>query len=595
MAFSPEFLDEVRARVGLADVIRARVRLTAKGREFQGLCPFHNEKTPSFTVNEQKGFYHCFGCGAHGGVFDFVMRSEGLNFRDAVERLAADAGLPVPVDTPEERDRARRRQSLHDVMETAAAYFARMLRMPEGGAALAYLRDRGVGEAAIGRFRLGYAPDSRAGLKAALGRETISEDLMVESGLVIRPEEGGRASYDRFRGRLMFPISDRKGRIVGFGGRILGEGQPKYLNSPETPVFQKGRLLYGLSLAAPAARAKETLLVVEGYMDVIALAQGGFENAVAPLGTALTEDQIGELWNLADEPVLCFDGDAAGGLAAVRAAERALPLLRAGKGLRFAELPPGDDPDTLITREGGEAIVRLLAGATPLSAFLWRMETRGRPAETPEARTALWGRLKEHTRRIADPDMRSQFRDAFRATLWPDRRTGFGRGRPPAMGTAPAKSPQAAATRVDPLSVAAMTLLAILINHPEFFHEVEDDIGTVDFRESSLDRLRQELIMLLSGAGRMDPETVKAKLEARGLAATVRALFRDDLIRTSAFVKVGAARAEIQPVWRECMGALRHAVARGEAPAGGLDPDAPQADWERWLARKRTMLSGEDD
>jgi len=311
MAFSPDFLDEIRARIGLADLIRGRVRLTAKGREFQGLCPFHNEKTPSFTVNEQKGFYHCFGCGAHGGVFDFVMQSEGLSFRDAVEKLAADAGLQVPVDTPEERDRARRRQTLHDVMEVAAAYFEKTLRMPEGKTASNYLRGRGVDDPAIARFRLGYAPDSRSSLKAALGREGIGEELMAEAGLVISPDEPGRSSYDRFRGRLMFPITDRKGRVVGFGGRILGDGEPKYLNSPETPVFQKGRLLYGLPLAAKAARDQRALLVVEGYMDVIALAQGGFENAVAPLGTALTEDQIGELWKLVDEPVLCFDGDAA--------------------------------------------------------------------------------------------------------------------------------------------------------------------------------------------------------------------------------------------------------------------------------------------
>jgi len=595
MAFSPEFLDEIRARIGLADVIRGRVRLVSKGREFQGLCPFHNEKTPSFTVNEQKGFYHCFGCGAHGSVFDFVMQSEGLSFRDAVEKLAADAGLQIPADTPEERDRARRRQSLHEVMETAAAHFEKMLRMPEGGKASAYLRDRGVGEPAINRFRLGYAADSHSGLKAVLGREGISEDLLVEAGLVIEPEEGRRATYDRFRGRLMFPISDRKGRVVGFGGRILGDGQPKYLNSPETPVFRKGHLLYGLPLAAKAARDHGAMVVVEGYMDVIALAQSGFENAVAPLGTALTEDQIRELWKMVDEPILCFDGDAAGRLAADRAAERALPLLRAGKGLRFAELPADDDPDTLITREGSESISRLLAGATPLSAFLWRMETRGRATKTPEDRTALWGRLKEQTQRIADPDMRSQFRNAFRAILWPEHRTGLGRNRSLAMGPAPAESTHAATTRVDPLSVAARTLLAILINHPDFFHEVEDDIGTVDFRERSLDRLRQELIVMLSGSTSMNPETVKAQLRECGLSTSVKNLLRDDLIRMNAFVRVEASHSELRSAWNECIRALKDAVADGESDRGSLDQDSPQADWEKWLARKRTMLRQPDE
>ena len=594
MAFSSEFLDEIRARVGLADVIRTRVRLTSKGREYQGLCPFHNEKTPSFTVNEQKGFYHCFGCGAHGGVFDFVMRAEGMNFRDAVERLAADAGMQVPADTPEERVRARRRQSLHEVMEAAAAYFEKMLRMPEGGNATAYLRDRSVDETAIGRFRLGYAPDGRSGLKAALGREDIPEDLMVEAGLVINPDDEARASYDRFRRRVMFPITDRKGRIVGFGGRILGDGEPKYLNSPETPVFQKGRLLYGLPLAAKAARDHGALMVVEGYMDVIALAQGGFENTVAPLGTALTEDQIRELWKLVDEPVLCFDGDAAGGRAAVRAAERALPLLPAGKGLLFAELPAGDDPDTLIAREGGEAISRLLAEATPLSAFLWRMETRGRTVATPEARAALWGRLKEHTQQIADPDMRSQFRNAFRASLWPEGRTGARRGTPRAMATAPVASSKAA-THFDPLRDEAKTLLAIMINHPDFFHDVEDDIGTVSFQDSSLDGLRQELILVLSGSTSLDSEAVKAELEERGLSKSVEDLFQTDLIKTSKFINVEASRAKIKSAWNESFRALNDAVVKGEHNTDQPVQDYSEADWKKWSARKRTMLKRSDD
>jgi DNA primase len=336
-------------------------------------------------------------------------------------------------------------------------------------------------------------------------------------------------------------------------------------------------------------------MVVEGYMDVIALAQGGFENAVAPLGTALTEDQIRELWKLADEPVLCFDGDAAGGRAAVRAAERALPLLSAGKGLRFAELSAGDDPDTLIAREGGEAISRLLAGAVPLSAFLWRMETRGRPALTPEARAALWGRLKEHTQRIADPDMRSQFRNAFRASLWPEGRMGFGRNKPPAMTTAPAESPRAVATRVDPLSVAARTMLAILINHPDFFHEVEDEIGTVGFPDASLDRLRQELILMLSGSTNLDSGAVKAGLEKRGLSKAVEDLFRDALIRTSKFIRIDASRAEFRSVWTECFKALNNAEVKGEHNTDRPGEDYSAADWEKWLARKRTMLNQSDD
>ncbi|MDH5747745.1 MAG: DNA primase, partial [Rhodospirillales bacterium] len=418
MAFTPQFLDELRARTGLAEVVSRRVKLTRKGHEHLGLCPFHKEKTPSFTLNEEKGFYHCFGCGAHGSAFDFVMQTEGLSFPEAVERLAGDAGMEVPVDTPQERERALRNQSLYDVMEQAAAVYEKTLRMPEGRPALNYLKGRGLGDETLTRFRLGFAPDSRGFLKTALARENISEGQMIEAGLLIRPEDSGRDSYDRFRGRIMFPITDRRGRVIAFGGRILGDGEPKYLNSPETPLFHKGRTLYALSLAGKEIRAKGEAVVSEGYMDVIALHQAGFLTAVAPLGTALTEEQIMELWRIVREPVLCFDGDTAGARAAGRAAERVLPLLKPGYSLRIAELPAGDDPDTLIRRAGAEEMSRVLAKAIPLSDVLWQMETRGRMITTPEDRAALQKRLEDLTRRINDPTVRAHFLKSFKDRIW---------------------------------------------------------------------------------------------------------------------------------------------------------------------------------
>ncbi|MBF0250504.1 MAG: DNA primase, partial [Alphaproteobacteria bacterium] len=307
MSIPSRFLDDLRERTGLADVVGRRVRLTKKGREHQGLCPFHKEKTPSFTVNEDKGFYHCFGCGAHGSVFDFVMETEGLNFRETVEKLAGEAGMQVPRDTPEEQARSERRKTLYDVMEAATRHFERVLRAPEGRQGLEYLRGRGLTEATIGRFRLGFAPDRRDGMKTALGPQGVSEDELVAAGLVIKRDDG--STYDRFRGRVMFPILDRRGRVVAFGGRIMGSDKDvaKYLNSPETDLFHKGSLLYGLDGAQVASRAGQPLVAVEGYMDVIALFQAGFEGAVAPLGTALTEDQIQEMWKITPEPVLCFD------------------------------------------------------------------------------------------------------------------------------------------------------------------------------------------------------------------------------------------------------------------------------------------------
>ena len=299
MTFPARFLDELRGRIGLADVVGKRVRLVRKGREHSGLCPFHKEKSPSFTVNEEKGFYHCFGCGAHGSVFDFVMQTEGLSFPEAVERLAGEAGMEVPNESPEERAREKERQTLYDVCEAATAFFEKSLRMPEGKAALDYLRGRGLDEATIERFRLGFAPDSRGALKAALAREKFSDALMIEAGLLIQPDDAGRMPYDRFRGRVMFPITDRRDRPIAFGGRIMAEGEPKYLNSPETPLFHKGYVLYGLALAGPQIHKTGSVVVSEGYMDVIALHRAGFDTAVAPLGTALTEDHLRGLWKLA--------------------------------------------------------------------------------------------------------------------------------------------------------------------------------------------------------------------------------------------------------------------------------------------------------
>src|SRR5713226_6051393 len=308
MAFPPRFLDELRQRCSLADVVGRRVRLTKRGREYVGLCPFHNEKTPSFNVVEDKGFFHCFGCGAHGDVIGFLMQNGGLGFREAVEQLAGEAGLEVPQSTPQERERAQRQIDLQDAMEAACVFFVEQLEAPAGRAGLAYLEQRGLDAATIRRFRLGFAPDSRDALKRALAGK-IPEALLVEGGLLRRPEDGG-ATYDYFRNRVIFPIGDR----------VIGEGQPKYLNSPETPLFQKGRVLYGWAAARASATKEPSAIVTEGYMDVIALHRAGFATAVAPLGTALTEAQLDELWKLAPEPILCFDGDAAGERAALRPA-----------------------------------------------------------------------------------------------------------------------------------------------------------------------------------------------------------------------------------------------------------------------------------
>ncbi len=404
MAFPPQFLEELRTRLGLAGVVGRKVRLTKRGREFIGLCPFHNEKTPSFTVNEEKGFYHCFGCGAHGDVVSFEMHASHLSFPEAVERLASEAGLQPPVATPQDRERAKRQASLHDACEAACAFFEKQLHEPAGREALAYLTGRGLGADTIARFRLGYSPDSRDALKTALKKAGMDERLLIEAGLIIARDDG--STYDRFRGRVMFPISDRRGRVIAFGGRVLGDGQPKYLNSPDTPLFHKGSLLYGLAQARVPAAEAGTVIAAEGYMDVIALHQAGFRNAVAPLGTALTEGQIEEMWRLAPEPIVCLDGDAAGQRAAARAALRALPIVKPGRSLRFALLPAPEDPDSLIRAGGPAAMHAVLNAAEPLFELFWRITVANRPVDTPERRAALERELRERIAPIADATVR---------------------------------------------------------------------------------------------------------------------------------------------------------------------------------------------
>ena len=358
---SPQWLDELRARVTLSSVIQRTTKLIKAGREWKACCPFHNEKSPSFTVNDEKGFYHCFGCGAHGDVIRWMTDQRGLSFMDAVKELAAEAGLEVPAPDPRAAARAERQSGLHDVMAATQDWFRASLRAPEGERARAYLKKRGFDAHTIERFGFGYAPEGRQALKAALGGR-FDERMLIEAGLRIEVE--GKEPYDRFRGRLMLPIEDPRGRIVGFGGRILDTAKtdaPKYLNSPDTPLFDKGRTLYNLNRAGPVSRQTGRIVVVEGYMDVIALAAAGIGEAVAPMGTALTERQLELLWRMVEVPILCFDGDAAGQRAAMRAIGRALPLLAPGKTLSIVRLPTGLDPDDLIKQQGAQAMEALLA------------------------------------------------------------------------------------------------------------------------------------------------------------------------------------------------------------------------------------------
>ncbi|MBC8240088.1 MAG: DNA primase [Alphaproteobacteria bacterium] len=596
MAFPHQFLDEVKLRTSLPEVVGRRVQLRKKGREWEGLCPFHKEKTPSFTVNEEKGFYHCFGCGEHGSVFDFVMKTDGLSFPETVERLATDAGMQVPQDTPEERQRSAQRKSLEDATEAACKWFERTLQMPEGKAALDYLRDRGLDDDTIRIFRVGFAPNSRNALKGALLRDDIPEDLMVDAGLLIRPPDDrpddhrDNSAYDRFRGRVIFPIMNRQGHVIAFGGRILGDGEPKYLNSPETPIFHKGQVLYGLGQALGPARKSGHMIVTEGYMDVIAMHMAGFHEAVAPLGTALTEDHLRALWKIVREPVLCFDGDAAGQRAAARAAERALPLLKSGYGLRFAELPKGEDPDTLVRGKGRDAMQGILDNALPLSEVLWRMETGGRVPGTPEARATLQSKLGEYARRIDDPTVRTHFAASFKERIWQGRGGGYGgkgsrgswkpgaRGRknPATMALSGAGSHVA---QSDPARRRLEILLATLINHPILYDDVAEHLGALDFTSAgeTLDNLRQEVLKTLAVESGLDNQGLLDHLNENGFASALSALMGSDVLGDAFFARSGAEPRDALDGWEEAFGRMR-----------GKDLESEIAEAQRQLAEDPT-------
>ncbi|MFI5022755.1 MAG: DNA primase [Alphaproteobacteria bacterium] len=508
---SPQFLDELRARVGLVDAISRRVKLQRKGREHLGLCPFHNEKTPSFTVNEEKGFFHCFGCGAHGDVIGFVMRSEHLSFPEAIERLAAQAGLAVPQSSPQERARAEKLKTLGSALEAASTFYEKQLAGSSGRAALDYLHRRGLDETTIARFRLGWAPERNA-LKSHLLKEGYPETLLLEAGLIARSEERNE-SYDYFRARVIFPIADARGRIVAFGARTLGEATPKYINSREGELFHKGKMLYGLAHARRGAAESGRLVVVEGYMDVIALHQAGFNDAVAPLGTALTEAQLALLWRLVDEPVLCFDGDAAGERAAGRAAERALPLLAPGKSLCFVRLPAGEDPDSLLQHQGAAAVRELLKEARPLVELVWELEIAAHPADTPERRARLKERIEATARRIKNDAVQR----SYRQELWERYRARFGRqgfkgspGRPGWGGGGPAPGFTTPGDFRNQHLRHQQGLIAAILNHPALFNEVGELFGRLKLADRELDDLRQEIIK--TWAPDIDSDTLKSHL-----------------------------------------------------------------------------------
>ena len=609
MRFGPHLLDEILRRTDIVQLVGRRVKLVRKGRVMWGCCPFHNEKSASFKVENERRAYKCFGCGAHGDAFKWLIETEGLSFPEAVERLAGEAGVALPKWTPEEEAREEKRKSLYDVVDAACVFFEEQLRGPAGAAARDYLRMRGLNGDVAKQFRLGYAPSGQAPLLEYLKTRNITVDDAVAAGLV-RPASDERGVRDFFFDRLMFPISDARGRIVAFGGRGLSpDSKPKYINTGETTLFSKGHLLYNFAAARGAAIKAQSIVVAEGYMDVIALVRAGFEHAVAPLGTALTEDQLHLLWRTAPEPILAFDGDEAGQRAAHRAARLALPHLKAGFSLRFAFLPAGEDPDSFLRANGSGPMKTLLGEALSLSVVLWRMETEGKDFSTPERRAGLERALAEIVSAVGDPKIADYYRrdfdqkvfDAFkrrpaspRRDWQPGPRRGQGRGpdRPRLpIGTGEAVSPAVKASllarsgRGGARRLKEAELAALLLDEPDLGLRHAELLAELPFSDPSLDRLRAVLLNLAASG---------SSLEKQGFHNHLSRLGMDDLVARLSARTPGTAGdpAEIEGTDARFLKAasdLREMAERAPERARAMERFKAEGTEESWIEAERLL------
>lgn len=540
---SKQFLDEMRSRLRLSEIIGQRIPVSRAGREFKACCPFHHEKTPSFTINDDKEFFHCFGCGAHGDHLGFVMRHDNLPFMEAVEMLAAQAGMQVPKPTPQDRQKIDRQDMLYKMMEHAAQWFTAQLFEPRNADVLAYLRGRGLSDDTISAFRLGYAPDDGQGLRKALKDKGYSDSDMVSLCLTKRSSKGTE-DYSFFRDRVMFPVTDKKGRVIAFGGRVLPDHMrppqqnssytpAKYMNSSETPLFHKGRTVYNMSNARQAAWDKQRIIVAEGYADVIALVQAGFRGAVAPLGTALTESQIELLWDMIPsgevdelkEPYLCFDGDNAGQRAAVRAMERILPILRPGVSARFAFMPQGLDPDDLIRTKGRDAMQAVLDAALPLHEMLWRHLSLGKDLSRPETRASLSNTIDSLVMQIADRTTQQFYRQVLKDKFYAQFK--------PVRGNAQKSRPQAQVILpqrpVAQQDIASRLILGMLIFNPDLYDRFEDKLAGFSCKNHALDQLRQTVISILSDTHGITHISLLEALENQGVEGGLIAGLKRDM------------------------------------------------------------------
>ncbi len=636
MRFPPQFLDELRARLPVSEVVGRRVKLKKAGREWKGLSPFNKERTPSFTVNDQKGFFHDFSSGKHGDIFGFVMETEGVTFPEAVERLAGLAGVPMPKLDKAEEAREEKRKTLHDIVDLAAKFFETTLAARNGAKARGYLADRGIEPAMQLKFRLGYAPAERFALKEHLGEQGVSVEDMIEAGLLIAGDDIP-VPFDRFRDRVIFPITDFRDRVIAFGGRALDADAPaKYLNSPETPLFHKGAMLYNGAPARAAAHTGAQVIAVEGYVDVIAMVTAGFAATFAPLGTALTEEQLGLLWKLADEPILCFDGDSAGRRAAYRAVDLAIPRLKPGKSVRFALLPEGQDPDDLVRSGGRAAMSEVLAAAWPLADMLWARETEAGSFDTPERRAALEARVAAVAASIGDDAVRKYYRQDFEQRLrqrfapaqnsqsqnreqrydrqqprGAQRNAQYGAnrsgrswfeptGRAPLSLLSPrlSTSPIVRGSRSTMPTREALILVSV-INHPWLLETHAEEFSELEFQHPDADLLRRAILDAGGGHGPSDAQTQRAALAARGLNSV---LGRVETAITHASdwpARAGAAPEDVVQWWTHVVTLHRkqrtlNKELKEAERALGEEPTEANLAWLRDVQQRLAALEGSE-
>jgi len=608
--FDEHFLDEIKSRLRLSDVIGRSVKLRRQGREFAGLSPFTQEKTPSFYVNDEKGFYHCFSSGKHGDLISFLQETERLSFPEAVERLAAEAGVPMPVPDARSVEEDKKRLTLMDWLEAAAQWFEGELRRPVGQAARAYLEKRGLPESEWKRFRLGLAPASRSGLKDHLVQKGARPAELAEAGLLIAPEDGG-APYDRFRERIIFPITDARGRVISFGGRALNaDAKAKYLNGPDTALFDKGRTLYGLYEARKLLAAGgegAPLVAVEGYMDVIACQRAGVA-AVAGMGTALTEDQMALMWRHHPEPTLCFDGDGAGQRAASRAIDRALPLLQSGRSFRFALVTGGKDPDDVLREQGPGALKAQLSQSTPFVEALFVRERDTSPLDTPERRSAFKGRLRAAASAIQDKDLAQAYRDDLLArldALWAKpapapgqnptfqpRRAYTGRGFERAQAPGPPTAEGRAAARrlavsLDPIAAA---VAKGAIDQPVWLDDHLEALQVHGLGHPALNVLASAIVRLRLEADVLDSAVLKRHLASSGFGALLGEIDRAARTSGAPFLDSDVSPADARSQWSHAFEVLIRMAALEEALSSAKSELTDSADAVAFM-----RLKGERD